>query len=73
MVVKRDEFVDNADWRIMTGEDEFGIQHISRKPRGAPLCGVRIIHALTWDMFTNEYLCEKCVALYLDKQGETTT
>lgn len=61
------EFVNNPTWCIVTGKDEFGLQHIARLVDGKLLCGVRIKNtgANLFDLFSSAYLCRKCEAKYL--------
>lgn len=69
-MINRDEFVENESYCVITGKDEFGVQHIAKKSDSVPLCGVRIVHVSTCDLFTDANLCERCAALYSDTKGE---
>jgi len=64
-VISRDEFVGNEVWCVVTGADEFGVQHVGRLLDKQALCGVRIKHVQVSDLFAAAYLCEKCMRAYL--------
>lgn len=63
-MIDRDEFVENESYCVITGKDEFGVQHIALWSDLSPLCGARIKKPNTSDLFAHAYLCGKCSERY---------
>ena len=70
-MIPRDEFVENEIYRIVTGKDGWGTQHIARRANNKPLCGARIKYTKEFDLFGYGYLCSRCEQEYIEMQEGT--
>jgi hypothetical protein len=65
MWIAEEEFIENKIFCIVTGKNEFGLQHIAYHTKtNKPLCGINIKYYKVWDLFDSTHFCQKCSDIY---------